>query len=88
VNKFLKAVNGLSGKIDRLLIPLTAGDKLIAIKNLKPLSGRISEMRNRIVHEGEFCNEGEAEETIEKAREFIETLVQLYKPRFELKDQK
>lgn len=88
VNRFLKAANGLNGKIDRLLIPLTAGDKLAAIKKLKPLSDRIGEMRNRIVHEGEFCNKGEAEEIIEKAREFIETLVHLYKPKFKLRDQK
>jgi hypothetical protein len=87
VNKFLKSANGLSGKIDRLLIPLTAGDKLGAIKKLKPLSEQISGMRNRIVHEGEFCNEGEAKEIIETARKFIESLVCLYKPKFKLKDQ-
>jgi hypothetical protein len=52
------------------------------------LSQQINEMRNKIVHEGEFCNEDESKEIIEKAREFIETLVRLYEPKFRLKDQK
>jgi hypothetical protein len=76
VNKFLKSANGLNGKIERLLIPLTAGeDRLDTIKKLRSLSRPISEMRNRIVHEGEFCSKKEAKEIIEKAREFVETLM-------------
>jgi hypothetical protein len=89
VNKFLKSANGLNGKIERLLIPLTAGeDRLGTIKKLRPLSQQISEMRNSIVHEGEFCNENEAKDIIEKTRKFIETLVHIYKPEFKLRDQK
>jgi hypothetical protein len=89
VNNFLKSANGLSGKMGRLLIPLTVeGTKLDTFKKLRPKSERISEMRNRIVHEGDFCNETEAGEIIEAAREFIETLVHVYEPKFKLRDQK
>lgn len=88
IDKLLHSANGLAGKLDRLLIPITETDpsKKAAIKVLKRLSEKINEKRNSIVHQGEFCNESEALAVIEVARGFITTLIQLYKQDFELKE--
>jgi hypothetical protein len=86
VNSLLRWANGLAGKTNRLLIPLSANqDKNDAVKKLKPLSEAINTKRNSIAHQGEFCNAGEAKVIIEQTRAYIETLVQLYEPTFVLK---
>jgi hypothetical protein len=82
----LRWANGIAGKIDKLLIPLTKGDKHhAAIKKLKSVSEKINAKRNAIAHQGEFCNLGEADEVIANAEDFIETLVKIYEPKFVLK---
>jgi len=87
VNSLLRWANGLAGKIDRLLIPITTGQaKADAVRGLKPLSDTINAKRNSIAHQGEFCNNGEATAIIEQTRTFIQTLIRLYEPAFALKD--
>jgi len=80
--------NGLAGKLDRLLIPVTAldGAKNKEIRALKTIAREINRKRNSVVHQGEFCNEEEAESGIASSREFITRLIQIYEPAFALKD--
>jgi phosphoribosyl 1,2-cyclic phosphodiesterase len=86
----LRWANGLAGKLDRLLVPLSAGNakKHRKMKQLKALADKVNSKRNAITHQGEFCNEGEAKEHIEHARAFITTLVGLYDEQFALKERK
>ena len=89
VDALLDWANGVAGKADRLLIPLTAGKKQHeTIKKLKAVSGQINAKRNSIAYPGEFCNKNQAKVAIQQTREFIETLVRLYKPDFALKDRR
>lgn len=90
VDSLLLWANGLAGKIDRLLLPISSSDpvKNIAMKRLKNIAEEINSKRNAIAHKGEFCNADEAQTAISKSRDFITTLVQLYEPSFELKEQK
>lgn len=87
VDNLLHWANGLSGKLERLLIPLTRKeiDKVDKMKELRKLANDVNQQRNSIVHQGEFCNEEEAKKTISKAQEFIVGLVQLYEPSFDIK---
>ena len=87
INSLLRWANGIAGKIDRLLIQLSEGEKHHkTIKKLKTVSEQINKKRNAIAHQGEFCNEEEAKAAIQQSREFIETLVHIYEPNFALKD--
>jgi len=89
VDSLLRWANGIAGKIDRLLMHLTAGEnRHKTIKNLKTVSEKINKKRNAVAHQGEFCNEAEAKASIQQSKEFIETLVQLYEPDFVLKERK
>lgn len=90
VDSLLRWANGLAGKIDHLLIPMSATNKVKnkKMKALKRLATEINAKRNAIAHRGEFCNEDEAKASIVQAKEFIGTLVQIYEPRFELKVRK
>jgi len=86
VDNLLRWANGLSGKLERLLIPLTKEtDESEKMKELRKLANDINQQRNSIVHQGEFCNEEEAREAIGKAQEFIVGLVRLYEPSFNIK---
>jgi hypothetical protein len=87
VDSLLRWANGLAGKLDHLLLPLNASNKQTykTLKTLSALAGEISRKRNAVAHQGEFCNEAEAVETISKARSLITSLVKLYDPGFELK---
>jgi hypothetical protein len=88
VNSLLRWANGLEGKLNRLLIPMTDGKKANKIlRGIKKDAERVNKKRNAVAHQGEFCNVGESQEAIESARKFIETLVSLYEPGFKLKDQ-
>lgn len=90
VDSLLRWANGLAGKLDKLLIPLTATEKQKhkTIKALSKSASEINRKRNAVVHQGEFCNETEATAVIQAAREFIATLVQLYEADFALKERK
>jgi hypothetical protein len=86
VDNLLRWANGLSGKLERLLIPLTSkdADKAAKMRELKGLANDINTQRNSIVHQGEFCNEDEAKRAIEKTQKFIVDLIRLYEPEFKL----
>jgi hypothetical protein len=89
VDSLLKWANGIQGKIQNLLVPLTKGTrKAKAIATLKSVADEINSARNAIVHRGEFRKQDEATEKIEKTRFFIENLVHLYDPSFKLRDKK
>jgi len=90
IDSLLRWANGLTGKLDKLLIPLTATHKQKhkAIKALSKSAAEINKKRNAVVHQGEFCNEMEAVAIIDASREFITKLVQLYKINFALKERK
>lgn len=86
VDSLLVWANGISGKIDRLLIPLSKGEAHHkVITKLKITSVCINKKRNAVAHQGEFCDPAEAEYMIQQSREFIETLVRIYEPDFLLK---
>ena|ERR1700733_432116 len=88
VNSLLRWANGLDGKLNRLLLPLTEGKKTHKIlRGVKKHAEQINRKRNAVAHQGEFCNVAESQAAIEGARKFIETVVRIYKPRFTLKDQ-
>ncbi len=89
VNNLLRWANGLDGKINRLLLPLAKGRKSHkAFNDVKKDAVQINQKRNAIAHQGEFCNVGESEEIIKRARKFIHAVVRVYEPGFTLKDQK
>lgn len=88
VDSLLKSANGLAGKVDRLLIPLVENNTVRAkvVKKLVSISKTINSKRNAVVHQGEFCNEVEADEIISAAREFISVLLCIYYPDFALRE--
>lgn len=89
VDSLLIWANGISGKIDRLLIPVSKGEKHHkTITKLRDASVKINKKRNAVAHQGEFCNPTEAEAVIQQSKEFIETLVRIYEPSFALKEKK
>jgi len=90
VDNLLRWANGLAGKLDRLLLPLSVREKNKnrTMKKLKAIAEEINSKRNAIAHQGEFCNEDEAKTAISQSQEFITTLVKLYDPAFELKERK
>lgn len=89
MDSFLRWANGLAGKMDRLLVPLTKKtNKAKTIAKLKGLASKINDTRNAVVHRGEFRNEDQASETIVKTKRFIEGLVGLYEPTFKLHEKK
>lgn len=87
VDSLLRWANGLAGKIDRLLLPLSEGrSEHKVITKLKATAEQINAKRNAIVHQGYFSDEDEAKSITQHARHFIETLVPLYEPEFVLKE--
>ncbi len=86
IDKFLLWANGLAGKIDHLLVPLSEGTpRAHKIVKLRSLASEINKTRNAVVHRGEFRDEDEATEAIAKTKLFIEGLVRLYEPAFKLR---
>lgn len=90
VDSQLRWANGLAGKIDRLLIPLSAGNQKRhkKVKALKARAEDVNRKRNAIAHQGEFCSEEEAKKGIATAHAFITDLVRMYEPDFALKERK
>jgi len=90
VDSLLRWANGLAGKLYRLLLPISVGNKAKnnKLKSLKAIAEDINTKRNAIAHQGEFCNEEEAQAVIAQAKEFITTLIQIYEPKFSLKTRK
>jgi hypothetical protein len=89
VNSLLRWANGIDGKLNRLLLPISEGKKANKLfKKVKNDAERVNKKRNAIAHQGEFCNAGEAEEAISSAKIFIESVVRIYHPKFKLEDHK
>lgn len=88
VNSSLRWANGLKGKLERILLPLYGGsDKKARVSSAQLKNALdVNDLRNKIAHEGIFCNEEEAKEAIGKARAFIVAMVCLYERNFELKE--
>lgn len=87
VDSLLIWANGITGKMSKLLIPLTKKRKYAkGITDLVKLVEAINKKRNSIVHSGEFCGTKEAREVIRKSREFIIALMRLYNKNFALRD--
>jgi len=87
VDSLLGWANGLKGKLDRLLVPLTKDThRARVIAELKPFALEVNKIRNDIAHRGEFCNRKKAQTTIAKARQFVEGIVGLYEPGFQVKE--
>lgn len=85
VDSLLLWANGLSGKFDKLLIPmLREKDYFELISGLRSHVTTINTKRNKIVHSGEFCSEDVAKELIRKAKHFVVTIVSCYDSNFEL----
>jgi hypothetical protein len=89
VDSLLLWANGLGGKIDKLLVPITKeGTHADVIATLKSSAIHVNKIRNGIAHRGEFCNREKAQEAIERSREFVNCLVALYHPGFQLEERK
>lgn len=87
VDSLLKWANGLTGKLDKLLLPLLYGTKnRKAVKSLCKIARDINKHRNGIVHSGEFCSEEQATKIINECRKFVVGLVNTYEPDFALND--
>lgn len=88
VDNLLHWANGLAGKLDRLLIPLSEDDKSKKkeMKRLRKVANEVNKKRNAIVHQGQFCNENEAKETITHTKDFITSLMKIYQHEFTLKE--
>jgi hypothetical protein len=86
VDALLKEANGLWGKVNNLLMPLLIDrPNLLPVRALCKSAGDINRFRNSIVHGGHFSNKEPASEAIEICRIFVNGMVQLYEPDFELK---
>ena len=89
VDSLLQWANGLAGKLDKLLIPITKGsERHEKITKLKATAMKVNKIRNAVAHKGEFCNEKEAKDAISNSRKFIEGVVNLYEPDFKLNERK
>jgi hypothetical protein len=87
VDDLLKWANGLSGKVEKLLLPLVKGrDNEAAVKELCKLARIINEKRNVIAHRGEFCSEQVATDVIAKCEMFVVGMIKPYEPTFELRE--
>ena len=79
VDHLLKWANGLVGKLDKLIIPITAGeDKEKAFKSVRNEVVDINLQRNGVAHRGEFKIKKTSSRVIEEARSIILSLVQQY----------
>ncbi len=87
IDGLLKWANGLSGKMDRLLLPLTKGtNNHKPTKALCELAREINDKRNEIAHRGNFCSREEATRLIAKCKQFVEGIVAKYENDFELRE--
>lgn len=87
IDGLLGWVNGLIGKVDKLLLPLLERtEKHNTVKKLYNLAEKINNRRNMIVHRGEFCDKRSTITLINHCKEFVDGIVQIYDPKFILKE--
>ncbi|WP_181817410.1 hypothetical protein [Ralstonia mannitolilytica] len=90
VDSLLKWANGLSGKTDKLILPLWKHDaqKYKELQGFCTLAKEINDERNKIAHRGIFCTETKAKKLIEKCKICVEGLVRPYNTDFVLRESK
>ena len=89
VNQLLFWANGLRGKIERLFVPLRFAESKLKDETAKRLiksAEKINKVRNEIAHQGRFSNPSEAKRVIAEAKSFIDTIVGLSVPGFDIQD--
>ena len=87
VDSLLKWANGIQGKFDHLLLPVTKGKSHHAkLKQLKNEVFTVNVERNGIVHRGQFENRRRATTVIAQARDIILRLVNIYYEGFDLEE--
>lgn len=85
VDSLLKWANGIQGKFDRLLLPVTKGtDAHSNFKHIKAKVTGINSERNSVVHRGQFKKRITAEKVALDAKEVIEVLVGEYRENYSL----
>jgi hypothetical protein len=86
IDQFLRWANGLYGKVARLFVPVYFAHpaKSTTAKVLIKSSETINTIRNAVVHQSTFSNAAEAEEAIAEARTFINLIVGLSIPDFDI----
>lgn len=89
VDSFLFWANGLRGKIEKLFVPMHfESDKDPTAKALLKSALKINAIRNQVAHQGVFCSTKEAADTIDEAAKFINLIVGLSIPDFDIKTRK
>lgn len=90
VDGFLFWANGLRGKVEKLFVPIYFAQpkKSKIAKRLMNSAGMINKVRNEVVHQGRFSNSDEARAIIAEAKSFIDTIVGLSEPQFDIQDRK
>lgn len=88
VDQFLMWANGLRGKIERLFVPIyfARPKKSKTGRTLIASAEKINKVRNEVVHQGRFSNADEASEVIAEAKRFIDMIVGLSQPDFDIQD--
>nr|WP_255696666.1 hypothetical protein [Sandaracinobacteroides sayramensis] len=86
VDQFLRWANGLQLKVSRLFVPIyfARPEKSKTGKALIKSADRINSVRNAVVHQGAFSNAEEAEAAISEAKTFINLIVGLSIPGFDI----
>ncbi|WP_198263021.1 hypothetical protein [sulfur-oxidizing endosymbiont of Gigantopelta aegis] len=85
VDSLMKWANGLVGKLNRLIIPITKGTKREKFfKEIQKQVVDINDQRNGVAHRGEFKIKKTSSRIISEAHEIIEKLVQQYDKSFSI----
>ena len=86
IDQFLRWANGLHGKVTRLFVPVYFAhpEKSKVGKALVKSAEKINSVRNAVVHQGAFSNADEAEAAIAEAKAFINLIVGLSIPGFDV----
>ena len=85
VEHLMKWANGLVGKLDRLILPITEGtNKGKIYKSVKTKVQDINKHRNGVAHRGEFKIKKTSSRIIAESRHVIQVFVQQYDATFTL----
>ena len=86
VDSLLIWANGIQGKFDRLLLPVTKGTSVHdKFKKIHKKVTEINKERNAVVHSGQFKKQATAEKVFRDTREVIEVIVSAYHNNYHLK---